>query len=115
MFNRQCFTQFSIVQRNVNNIKYFLYLIKAFKQFIKRSANTKENAQLLASRMKDRHFLAKDNTSSRYRERHKSYAKYFTMEGNLGFFCDIVGLLTKIRQQYNRKDWSCLSTARKKV
>lgn len=66
---------------------------------------TKEKAQLLASRMKERHFLTKDVSSSYYRDRHKPYVKYYTMEDNICFCHDISGLFNELGQLYDAKEW----------
>lgn len=66
---------------------------------------TKENAQLLASRMQERHFLAKGVSSSHYRDRHEPYVKYYTMEENMCFCHDIAGLFKELSQLYDAKEW----------
>lgn len=66
---------------------------------------TKEKSQLLASRMKERHFLAEGVSSSYYRERHKPYAKYYAKVENICFCHDISGLFSEMGQLYDAKEW----------
>lgn len=66
---------------------------------------TKDKAELLASRLKERHFLHTDVSTSIYRLRHKPYAKYYTMQTEICFCHDIAGLFRELGQLHNPKDW----------
>ncbi|CAB3235597.1 unnamed protein product [Arctia plantaginis] len=67
---------------------------------------TKEQSELLASRLKEKKVLAPNTKVTIYRTREKDLLKYFSQENDLVFCQDIKALLNNMGlQQYNPHDW----------
>ena len=68
---------------------------------------TKENAQLLTSRLKEWNFLDPTCKVSKYRKRHLSFARFFTVSQphSLCYGSDIFGVFYEIGIDYNPADW----------
>ena len=68
---------------------------------------TKENAQLLISRLKERNLLDPTCKVSKYRKRHLSFARFFTVAQphSLCYCSDIFGAFNEIGIDYNPTDW----------
>lgn len=66
---------------------------------------SKDKAELLASRMKQHNFLAPNVKITEYRERDKTYSKYFTKKGQICFCMDIPGLFKELGQSYDATEW----------
>ena len=68
---------------------------------------TKENAELLTSRLKEWHLLDPTCSVSKYRKRHLSFAHVFTVlqRRSLYYCSDIFGLFNEIGIDYNPQDW----------
>lgn len=66
---------------------------------------TKEKAEILASRLKERFLVVEDVKVSHYRNRHESYAQYFTMKDKVCFCHDIFGLFNELGQFYDAGEW----------
>lgn len=66
---------------------------------------TKEKAELFASRMKQRGFLAAGVKTSIYRNRHEKFAKYYTKTDKICFCTDILGLFKELHETHDPKEW----------
>ena len=68
---------------------------------------TKENAQLLTSRLKECNLLDPACKVSKYRKRHLSFACFFTVSQphSLCYCSDIFGVFIEIGIDYNPADW----------
>ena len=68
---------------------------------------TKENAQLLTSRLKECNLLDPTCKVSKYRKRHLSFARFFTVSQphSLCYCSDIFGVFNEIGIDYNPADW----------
>ena len=68
---------------------------------------TKENAELLTSRLKEWNLLDPTCKVSKYRKRHLSFARFFTVSQPHSFcHCsDIFGVFNEIGIDYNTADW----------
>lgn len=66
---------------------------------------SKESAELLGSRLKEKNLLAPDTTFSWYRHREKELVKFFIMESNLVYCHDVEGLVTHMGKSYNSEEW----------
>ena len=68
---------------------------------------TKENAQLLTSRLKECNLLDPTCKVSKYRKRHLSFARFFTVSQphSLYYYSDIFGVFNEIGIDYNPADW----------
>ena len=69
---------------------------------------TKENAQLLTSRLKQWNLLDPTCKASKYRKRHLGFARFFTVSQphSLCYCSDIFGVFDEIGIDYNPADWS---------
>ena len=74
---------------------------------IRNMGMTKENAQLLTSRLKECNLLDPTCKVSKYRKRHLSFAHFFTISQphSLCYCSDIFGVFNEIRIDYNPADW----------
>lgn len=66
---------------------------------------SKQQAELLASRLKEWNFLEKDTKISYYRNRNKDLMKYFTKKDLLCSCCNVNGLMAALGIDYNASDW----------
>jgi len=68
---------------------------------------TKENAELLTSRLKKWHLLNPTCKVTKYRKRHLSFASFFTVSQprSLCYCSDIFGLFNEIGLDYDPSDW----------
>lgn len=66
---------------------------------------TKEKAELLGSRLKEKHLLAPGTSYRGYRTRERKFAPYFEQEGNFVFCSNIPGLVEAFGIEYNKQDW----------
>ena len=66
---------------------------------------SKEKAELLASRLKQKNLLDKDVLISHYRKRNLDIAQHFTTDGPLCYCNDIEGLYANLLQEYSSSDW----------
>ena len=60
----------------------------------------KISAKLLASRLSEHKMLTQDTKMSFYRDREKSFLKYFSTENNFVFCHDVKGLLNALGCEY---------------
>src|SRR5207244_12129083 len=68
-------------------------------------ALSKEKAELLASRLKQKHLLKKNVLVSQYRKRNVDILKFFKTDGPLSYCTDIEGLFHSISQIYVESEW----------
>ncbi|KAI6648548.1 hypothetical protein LOD99_8028 [Oopsacas minuta] len=68
---------------------------------------SKDKAELLASRLKQKNLLDKDVLVSHYRKRNFDLAQYYTTDGPLCYCNDIEGLYANLIQEHSSSDW-CL-------
>ena len=66
---------------------------------------SKEKAELLASRLKEKHFLQKNVLVSQYRKRNLDLLEFFKTDGPLSYCTDIDGLFRSISQIYVESEW----------
>ena len=68
---------------------------------------TKENAQLLTSRFKELNLIDPNCKVSKYRKRHLSFARFFTISQphSLCYCSDILGIFNEIGIDCNPADW----------
>jgi len=66
---------------------------------------SKEKAEILASRMRDRGFLEPHVRTTYFRSRDKQYSKYFEKKGNITFCSDILGLFQALKQKHTPEHW----------
>lgn len=87
---------------------------KASKMFNQQELNdlvrdlglSKENAELLASRLKEKGLLTKNTKVSFYRKRDEPFRPYFSHDGSLVFCNNIKGLISEFNCiNYNPDDW----------
>jgi len=65
----------------------------------------KDKAELLASRLKQKHLLAKGVAVSHYRKRSRHLATFFTVEDQLCYCHDTNGLFSSLSQEYIADEW----------
>jgi hypothetical protein len=66
---------------------------------------SKNQAELLGSRLQGWNLLAKGTTISIFRDRNKNFSKFFSMNGNLCFCSDIDGLMMALGYNHNPQEW----------
>lgn len=66
---------------------------------------SKERAELLASRLKQRNFLAPGVNGTLYRNRDKPYAQHFKKENDICYCNDIPALFEQLGEPYNPNEW----------
>jgi hypothetical protein len=66
---------------------------------------SKEKAELLASRLKEKHLLQKNVLVSQYRKRNLDLVNFFKTDGPLSYCTDIEGLFCSISQIYVESEW----------
>ncbi|KAI6659631.1 hypothetical protein LOD99_14554 [Oopsacas minuta] len=66
---------------------------------------SKDKAELLASRLKQKNLLDKDVLVSHYRKRNFNLAHYYTTDGPVCYCNDIEGLYAKLLQEHSSSDW----------
>jgi hypothetical protein len=66
---------------------------------------SKDKAELLGSRLKQKHLLAKGVLVSHYRKRNSRLATFFTDHADLCYCHDISGLFTSLSEEYIPADW----------
>lgn len=66
---------------------------------------TKENSELLGSRLKEKNLLAAGTSFSWFRYRENNFLPYFSEEGELVFCTDVRGLLNQFNIPYKSTDW----------
>lgn len=64
---------------------------------------TKEKAELLGSRLKEKNLLAIGTSIHVYRKREQQFSKYFKQEGDLVYCSDISGLMNEFGIKYKRR------------
>jgi hypothetical protein len=65
----------------------------------------KDKAELLASRLKEKHLLHKSVLVTSYRKRNLELVQFFDTDGPLSFCTDIAGLFHSMSQVYVSSDW----------
>ncbi|KAI6651194.1 hypothetical protein LOD99_14548 [Oopsacas minuta] len=68
---------------------------------------SKDKAELLASRLKQKNLLDKDVLVSHYRKRNFDLTQYYTTDGPVCYCNDIEGLYANLLQEHSSSDW-CL-------
>ena len=66
---------------------------------------SKDKAELLASRLKERNLLQSDVRVCHYRIRNNVLKTFFRVDGLLDFCHDISGFCNELKQEYNPSDW----------
>ena len=66
---------------------------------------SKENAQLLGSRLSENNLLSKETTFFWYRSREKNFRKFFAKDNSLVYCCDINGLIEALGVPYHSNEW----------
>ncbi|GBM84390.1 hypothetical protein AVEN_145076-1 [Araneus ventricosus] len=67
---------------------------------------SKDGAELLGSRRKDKNLLTPRVSFSWYRHREKEFTQFFSKEGNLVFRNDVQGLMKCFDIEYDPSEWS---------
>ena len=66
---------------------------------------TKDKAELLASRLKEKSFLGEGTSVSYYRKRELQFTPYLEQEGDLVFCSYILGLMRAFGIEYEKETW----------
>lgn len=66
---------------------------------------SKQKAEVLASRLKERNLLATDAKITAFRNRHTQFAKYYAKKDNACFCFDINGLFREFGEPYDPSEW----------
>lgn len=66
---------------------------------------SKDKAELLASRLKQKHLLEKGVKVSHYRKRNRDLETFFTVDGQLCYCHDIIGLFTGLSLDHVSAEW----------
>ncbi len=66
---------------------------------------SKQLSEILASRMQERHFLAKGTKVTNFRTRNELLSTFFTKENGLCYCTDIDGLMTELEFEHKVEEW----------
>lgn len=66
---------------------------------------SKDKAELLASRLKQKHLLARDVNITYYRKRNLNMTTFFNVDGSLSYCQDIDGLFNSLSQVHDPSEW----------
>ena len=66
---------------------------------------SKDAAELLGSRLKNKNLLSSGTSFSWYRHREREFTQYFTKEGNLVYCNDVRGLMKCFEIEYDSSEW----------
>lgn len=66
---------------------------------------TKEKAELLGSRLKEKNLLAGGTNIYIYRNRERQFSQFFEQENDLVYCSDIPGLMNEFGIEYNKEEW----------
>jgi hypothetical protein len=66
---------------------------------------SKESAELLGSRLKERNFLASGTTFAWYRHREQQFVNFFATKDKLVYCSNIEGLMSELGASYEASDW----------
>ena len=75
---------------------------------------SKESAEVLGSRLKDKHMLAPGTSFSWYRFREMEFVSFFSQEYDLVFCSDVPGLKTRFKIEYAPDKWRLFVDSSKK-
>ena len=79
---------------------------KELNDLVRDLSFSKDSAELLASRLKEKNLLSDRARISFFRNRHQEYLRFFSEEKDLVYCADIAQLLLKLGvPQYEPKDW----------
>lgn len=79
---------------------------KELNDLVRDLSLSKDSAELLASRLKEKNLLSDSARISFFRNRHQEYLRFFSEEKDLVYCADIAQLLLKLGvPQYEPKDW----------
>lgn len=66
---------------------------------------SKDAAELLGSRLKNKNLLSPGTSFSWYRHREREFTQFFSKEGNLVFCSDVQGLMKSFEIEYDSSEW----------
>ena len=75
---------------------------------------SKKHAELLGSRLNEKHMLKPGTTFSWFRNWESDFKKYFVKEGALVYCSDIPNLIKKMGVEYKSSDWRLFTDASKR-
>ncbi|GFX46375.1 uncharacterized protein TNCV_238371 [Trichonephila clavipes] len=75
---------------------------------------SKDTAEVLGSRLKERHLLNSRVSFSWYRFREKEFVPFFTQEGDLVFCNNVPAILEMFKIMYEPKDWRLFTDSSKR-
>ena len=73
--------------------------------FVRDLVLSKKHAELLGSRLNEKHLLKPGTIFSWFRNRESDFKKYFVKEGALVYCNDIPNLIKKMGVKYKSSDW----------
>ena len=82
-----------------------LFTQNELNDLIRDLALSKDSAELLASRLNEKHLLARDAKVSYYRKREESLLRYFSQDGQFVYCTDIKGLIEAMGCEYLKNQW----------
>lgn len=66
---------------------------------------SKESAQLLGSRLKEKNLLARNTHFAQYRHREQEFVQYFTKSDDMVYCHNVSGLVEHMGKEYHREEW----------
>jgi hypothetical protein len=82
-----------------------LFTQSELKYVIRDLGMPREKAELLGSRLKQKHLLAAGKSMCRYRNREQEFTSYFLQDGGLVYCCNIPRLMKKFGVDYKLNEW----------
>ncbi|GBL76983.1 hypothetical protein AVEN_12646-1 [Araneus ventricosus] len=82
-----------------------LFTEMELNDFVRDLGLSKESAEILGSRLKEKKMLAAGTCTALYRDREQVFTSYFSQDGNLVYYSDIVELMLKFGVKYKDDEW----------
>lgn len=82
-----------------------LFSQKELNDLVRDLGLSKESAELLGSRLKNKNLLSSGTSFSWYRHREKEFTQFFYKEGNLVYCNDVQGLMNSFEIEYDSSEW----------
>lgn len=92
-------------QCSPENLEPQLFTQAELNDLVRDLGLTKEKAELLGSRLKEKHLLASGTSIYQYRIRDQQFAKFFKQEEDLVYCHDIGGLMNEFGIEYKNEEW----------
>lgn len=92
-------------QCSMENVEPKLFNQIELNDLVRDLGLTKEKAELLGSRLKEKNLLTVGTNIYVYRKREQQFSQFFEQEGDLVYCSDILALIDEFGIEYKKEDW----------